>query len=183
MTSHGWRARSGKAARMLRVPVFLPFLLLTAGVAAVERHAALPAPVDLSIDGKLAAKRGKPVVILFSLPDCPFCDVVRQNYLAPLARDIPERQRPILREVRITGTAKFSGFNRKPVSHRDLATSYGARFAPSVVLVDGKGNLLTQPVIGGDVAGLYGAYLDNALAEASRKMAVVRSNEMNGRTQ
>jgi len=183
MTSHGWHARSAGAAGMLRAPFFLHLVLLAAGAGAAERHTALPAPVDLSIDGKQAAKRGRPVVILFSLPDCPFCDVVRQNYLAPLARDLPEPQRPILREVQITGAAKFSGFDRKQVSHRDLASRYGARFAPTVVLTDGKGNLLTQPVIGGDVAGLYGAYLENALAEASHKMARSQSHKIQGRTQ
>ena len=181
MTSRASHARW--TAGLLRVPALLPFLLLPAGAMAIERHAVLPPPVNLGADGKQAAKQGQPVVILFSLPGCAFCDVVRQNYLAPLMRDMPEAERPIIREVRITDTAKFSGFNLKPVSHRELAARYGAHFAPTVVMLDGEGNLLAQPIVGGDMAGLYGAYLDNALAEASRKMAGNRTTESKGRTQ
>lgn len=183
MTLRDWHAESGGTADRFHVLCILPFFLATAGAMAVERHASLPLPADLSMDGRQAVIRSKPVVILFSLPDCPYCDVVRQNYLVPLVRDVPERQRPIIREVRITGATRFSDFNRKSVSQRELAAGYGVRFAPTVIVVDGAGNLLAPPVIGGDVAGLYGGYLDNALAGASEKMAAARKTKTRNRTQ
>lgn len=157
-------------AWFVRVLAFVCALCATGSSGATGARATLPSPVDLHADGAKAAARGTPVVFLFSLPGCAFCDVVRQNYLAPLLRDLPEAQRPVIREVQINGNASLIGFNREPSSHQALARSYGARFAPTVVMVDGKGNILTAPIVGGDTAGLYGGYLDNAFSEAARKL-------------
>lgn len=178
MTSRNWHGRPSRVAALVGAIAFSFSFLSAVGATTVDRRVALPAPVDLSMDGTQAELRGKPIVILFSLPGCSFCDVVRQNYLAPLVRDMPEQQRPIIREVRITETSTFSGFNREPVSHRGLARRYGVRFAPTVLLVDRAGKLLTPPIIGGDVAGLYGGFLDNAFAEASRKLAEIQPTDM-----
>ncbi|HYD61615.1 MAG TPA: thioredoxin fold domain-containing protein [Noviherbaspirillum sp.] len=121
-----------------------------------------------------AQQEGKPVVILFSLPGCSFCRVVRQNYLAPLLRDLPVKERPIIREAEIDGTQTFVGFTGQIVSHRSLARTLNIRFAPTVVFLDSSGHSLTEPIIGGDVAGLYGGYLDKAFSEATKKLAASR---------
>ncbi len=52
-----------------------------------------------------------------------------------------------------------------------LAARYGLAVAPSVVMLDRDGKLLAAPLLGGDVAGMYGAYLDRALDEARAKLA------------
>lgn len=126
---------------------------------------------DLRADGAEAAARGVPVVLLFSLPDCGYCLVVRRNYLLPLQRDLPPGQRPVVREVRLDDTAPLRDFDGASSNGKRLAARYQARFAPTVVLVDAGGGLLTAPIVGGDTTGLYGGYLDNALAEAMRRLA------------
>lgn len=126
---------------------------------------------DLRADGAEAAARGMPVVLLFSLPDCGYCLVVRRNYLLPLQRDLPPARRPVVREVQLDDTAPLRGFDGAPTSGKALAARYRARFAPTVVLVDASGALLAAPIVGGDTTGLYGGYLDNALAEAVRRLA------------
>ncbi len=141
--------------------------LLVAGAAC----AGLPAPNDLNADAALAAQRGKPVLILFSLPDCSFCEVVRRNYLAPLARDGAQQERPVVREVGLTGSDPFLGFDKQRTSGGALAARYKVRFAPTVIVLDADGKLLAPPLVGGDVSGMYGAYLDGALAQAQRTLA------------
>lgn len=177
MTLRSWHASARSTAAAVRTFWFLSLLLPAAGAMAGDRDAAFPAPADLGAVAAQAAKRGTPIIILFSLPGCSFCDVIRQNYLAPLARDVVPSQRPIIREVGIMDTATFFGFHGEAVSHSELARKYGVRFAPTVILLDRAGNLLAPPIIGGDVAGLYGAYLGNALAEASHKLVAVRLSD------
>lgn len=143
-------------------------------------QALLPAPSDLAADGMHAGTRGVPVVILFSMAGCSYCDVVRQNYLAPMLRDLPENRRPLIREVQINGNAVFVGFRGEKMTHSAFARRYGVRFAPTVVLLDGSGNSLTSPVVGGDTTGLYGGVLDNAFGEAGRSLALVRRPETSG---
>ena len=132
---------------------------------------ALAAPRDLSADAALAAQRGKPLLLLFSLPGCGYCDVVRRNYLAPLTREGAEQTRPVVREVGLAGAAPFTGFNKEAASGVLLAARYQVRIAPTVLLLDIHGALLAPPLVGGDVSGMYGAYLDEALAQAQRAIA------------
>lgn len=149
--------------------------LLLAGAAsaavALEVRRPLPAPDDLGADAALAAQRGKPLLVLFSLPDCSYCEAVRRNYLQPLMRDGRAQERPVVRELELTGAASLMGFGKQRTSGSALAAHYKVRFAPTVLLLDGAGHLLAPPLVGGDVAGMYGAYLDAALAQAQRKIA------------
>jgi thioredoxin-related protein len=135
----------------------------------------LAAPIDLRADGALAAMRGNPLVVLFSLPECQYCAVVRRNYLAPLTRMPREADRLVVRELALTGTAPLAGFQGEQTSASMLAARYGLRVAPAVVMLDRDGSLLAPPLLGGDVAGLYGAYLDLALDEARARLATSAS--------
>ncbi|RJG05696.1 thioredoxin [Noviherbaspirillum cavernae] len=149
--------------------------LLACGISGAYTYAqggapAIPAPVDLQRDGAQSRREGKPVVILFSLPGCAFCQVVRQNYLLPLLRDSTQKERPIIREIDITSTKSLVGFHGEQASHQSIAKELHIRFAPTVVFLDASGRLLTQPIIGGDTAGLYGGYLENAFDESAKKL-------------
>lgn len=182
MTLH---ALCGKAGAQLSAVALAGLMATTLGLASAAGRmppapALLQPPADLAADASLAATRGVPVIILFSLPGCHYCDVVRQNYLVPMQRDLPERQRPVIREVQINGGATFAGFGRDATTHAAFARRYGVRFAPTVVLLDGSGNILTPPIVGGDTTGLYGGYLDNAFGEAARKLAGNRRPETSG---
>lgn len=178
MTLHVWRNKG--RATMTALAAMLALFAAGCHAAGAGKHTPLPAPSDLGMDAAQANMRGVPVVILFSLPGCAYCEVVRQNYLGPLLRELPEQRRPVIREVQISSAASFAGFRREQTTHRALAQRYGVRFAPTVVLLDGAGNLLTSPIVGGDTTGLYGGYLDNAFGEAARKIAGRRQLETSG---
>ncbi|WP_426173661.1 thioredoxin [Massilia sp. TWR1-2-2] len=142
-----------------------------AGSAEAAAKPALAAPVDLRADGALAAKSGNPLVVLFSLPACQYCDVVRRNYLAPLTRLPRAADRLVVRELELTATTPLAGFNGEQSSGSVLAARYGLQVAPAVVMLDREGKLLAPPLLGGDVSGMYGAYLDRAVGEARAKLA------------
>lgn len=156
----------GKAAlRALRI-VALAAAALAAEAGAATPPASLPAVSELSRDGRLAMQRRVPVVILFSLPGCTYCETVRRNYLLPLAREGARSRRPLVREADMSSVAPLRGFGKEGSSGKALAAHYKIRVAPTVIVVDGRGTLLAPVIEGGDVSGMYGAYLDNALATA-----------------
>ncbi|MDN4038934.1 MULTISPECIES: thioredoxin [Massilia] len=161
---------------MLRAIVHTALLAAcVAGSGASAQHTALPASGDLAADGHDAAQRRVPLVILFSLPDCSYCETVRRNYLLPLSREGVPGQRPIIREAGLASTAPLRGFDKQASSGKALASRYGIRVAPSVAILDGHGKLLVPVLEGGDVAGMYGAYLDEALAGARRALAASKN--------
>lgn len=142
---------------------------------------ALPAPVDLHSDARIAQERGVPIVIMFSLPDCPYCEVVRRNYLVPLAKQGERGTRPLVREVELTATAPLRGFKNEATSGKILAQRYQVKVAPTVIVLDSTGQLAADPLAGGDVAGMYGAYLDNALEQARATIGVTRTQTKIGK--
>ena len=144
--------------------------VLAGAVRAEPARATLPAAGDLARDGRTALRRGVPLVILFSLPGCAYCEVVRRHYLVPLANEGAAGERPLVRETDLSSTAPLRGFDGEAASGSALGKRYGIRVAPSVLVLDGRGRQLAPVLEGGDVAGMYGAYLADMLAAARRAL-------------
>jgi thioredoxin-related protein len=134
---------------------------------AIPVHAAqeLALLASFQADAALAAGKGRPLVLFFSLPGCRYCDQLRRHYLLALAR-----RGEVVREVVIDSDAPVAGLPGA-ATHRALARKMAVAFAPVVLLVDAHGQALADPIVGGDVAGLYGGYLDNAFDEAQRRLS------------
>jgi hypothetical protein len=115
-------------------------------------------------DSALAERARRPLILFFTLPGCRFCEDVRRRYMAPLVRD-----GDIVREVVLDSARPVTGF-AGAATHQAVASQLGVRFAPVVLLVDARGKPLAEPVVGGDVAGLYGGYLDNAFDQARQAL-------------
>jgi len=122
---------------------------------------------DLRADARLAAQKRQPILLFFSLADCPFCARVRREYLGPMSREPEQAARALYREIPIEAT--LTGFDGTPLAARDLAATLGVKFFPTVVMVDGKGQPLAAPLVGFSVPDFYGAYLEDRIATAVQK--------------
>ena len=129
----------------------------------------LPVPQNLKREATQAHADRKAFLLMFSLPGCGYCKVVRRNYLMPLLRDTSPSDRPVIREVQITSRDSLQGFDGKATTQSALATRYGVQVAPTVIVVNAEGELLADPIVGGDNNGFYSAYLDRALEAAEKQ--------------
>nr|WP_187148346.1 thioredoxin fold domain-containing protein [Janthinobacterium sp. Marseille] len=154
--------------------LWLLCLLLSGNAAADNKPIMVPMLSDLTADAVQAQREDKPIILFFSLPGCPFCHVVRNNYLQPLLRDSKPKQRPVIREVDISSMQSLRNFDRTSGSPRSVAQRYKVIAAPTVIFVDSAGCMLAPPIVGGDIAGVYGGYLDNAFDMSARKIAAAK---------
>ena len=105
------------------------FLLLACAVAlgtpAVVSTAASPAQIplatDLGADGRLSRSRKAPIVILFSLPGCPYCEIVRRSHLGPMLRDPRQGERVIIRQIDVGSDQGLVGFRGERTTHAAIA--------------------------------------------------------------
>lgn len=104
-------------------------------------------------------------VVLFSLPDCPYCVSVRDAYLPALLDDPRFRARLRIREVSIGSSRLLKDFNGDRITHADLARRYKVKFAPTVLFLDSHGQPRADALLGGDSVGLYGGYLENRVIQ------------------
>ena len=137
-----------------------------AGTAQADQHGLIMVE-DLRSEATQAQRVGKPLVLMFSLPDCPYCKVVRRNYLGPLLR---EANPPVIRELTMTSRQSIRDYDGSATTPAALAKRYGVLVAPTLVFVDASGEMLADPLVGGDNQ-FYDAYLDRAFDESHKKLA------------
>ena len=105
--------------------------------------------------------------MLISLPGCPYCEVVRRNYLLPLLAeaglqafqlDVSNRKIPLL------------GFDGKATTAAEQANAWKATFTPTVLFLGSQGQELAERLVGIAVPDFYGAYLEQRLATAHKSI-------------
>lgn len=131
----------------------------------------IPLAADFRADGRLSRERREPIVVLFSLPGCPYCEAVRQSHLAPMLRAPGAAGRMIVRQVDVGVEEPATGFGGERTTHAAIARAHGVRFAPVVAFWDGEGRALADPIKGMLLPDFYGAYLEDAIAAARAKLA------------
>ena len=130
------------------------------------RETPLPTPASLQAAAREAAARGEPLVLLVSLPGCPYCELVRRNYLAPLrAQGLAAFQ--ITVTDRKTVVQDFSG---KPSTGADIASAFNAQFTPTVMFLNPQGKEIAERIKGMNSPDFYGAYLDERLVMARKAL-------------
>ena len=134
---------------------------------ALAKDSALPVPVSLPDAAETAAAKKKPLVLLISLPGCPYCELVRRNYLLPAQRDaglqawqlnITDRSTPLI------------GFDGKATTAAAQVAAWKAGFTPTVLFLGAAGQDLAERLVGLPSLDFYGAYLDERLATARKAL-------------
>lgn len=128
--------------------------------------AALPTTDSLPAAARAAAAQGQPLVVMTTLKGCPFCDVVRNNYLGPMLR---QGQVVAIQLDMSDRTSALTGFDGKPTTPAAQVTAWKARLAPTVLFLGPDGRELAERLRGVAVQDMFGAYLDMRLRE-SRKL-------------
>jgi thioredoxin-related protein len=129
-------------------------LALLVAAAAAHADTVLPAAHDLRASAARAAARGEPLVLLFSLPDCPYCEAVRASTYRWLLRD----------------DAAVRDFAGAPTSGAELARRLHVKLAPTVLFVGPGGRELAPRLIGAGVPDYYSGEVDDALGAARQAL-------------
>ena len=132
-------------------------------VRAFGPHTTLPLLTDLPAEHEAAPKQV--LVVLFSVPGCAYCQLVRQSYLEPMSREAADSG-PVFREVVFTESHPVVLWQGDSSTHRQWARSLGVRVAPTLHFFGPQGQQLVEPLEGGDNSGLYGDVLARRLSDA-----------------
>jgi len=128
----------------------------------------LPRATDLKADAQASMLQAAPILILYSLPGCAACEVIRRSHLAPMLKD--GKTRIIVRQIDLNSTQALKDFAGRSTTHGEFARAQGIRFAPIVKLVGPDGKELAEPLTGTLLPDFYAAYLDDAIGAARAKL-------------
>lgn len=164
MTQLRRRQFSAALAGGLAWPALLP-------TRALAKDTALPVPASLPQVAMAAAAKGEALVLLVSLPGCPYCELVRRNYL------LPARKESGLQAWQLNITdrrAPLTGFDGKATTAAAQISAWKATFTPTVLFLGSKGQELAERLVGVAVPDFYGAYLEERLAATRKALVALR---------
>ncbi len=159
-----------------QVGTALCLLVVTVVQAETLPYVKLRQAMDLQAVGQEARARNLPVLIMFSRDGCPYCDVVREEFLKPMLRSGDYINRVIMLELDSDSYTQLKDFKGELISAAELTRRYRAGFAPTVVFLDFRGKEQAERLIGITTRDFYGGYLDEAIEEALQR---VRNIEVN----
>ncbi len=144
--------------------------LASSAVLAQSKETPLAQPDSLRRVAELAWAKGAPLVLLSSLPGCPYCEVVRRNYLVPMRAEGTHAWQLNVMDDK-TPMLDFEGQRSTAAKH---LTRIKARFTPTVLFVGSSPKLMGQELVerlmGFGSADFYGAYLDERILEAKGRL-------------
>ena len=144
---------------------------LHSGAQSQPRETPLPTPASLRSAALAAQSQGEPLVLLVSIAGCPWCELLRRNYLAPMrAEGLPAFQIKV--DDRTTAVANFKA---QASTGADIASAYQAKLTPTVMFFNAQGIEIAPRIAGVASADLLGAQLDNALRTARERLAKDKS--------
>jgi thioredoxin-related protein len=140
------------------------------------------APVlSLDLQARESWRNQRPIVLMFSLPGCRWCDALRREHLNGLAAhqetlqirflelDMSER-RPFLKdgEPEPSGSAGGTAWWQL-ASPADCARALGVRMAPTVLFMGPDGEV-AERLVGYGSPDFYGAYLEQRMTQARNRL-------------
>ncbi|MEY4295289.1 MAG: hypothetical protein RLY82_977 [Pseudomonadota bacterium] len=133
------------------------------------KETALPRTQDLQKLGERALANQVPLVILASLPGCPYCELIRRSYLIPYRSEIN------LQSWQLDTTDKSSliDFAGKRTTPAQWLASQRIKVTPTLLFLKGNGQEIAPRLEGVSIPDFYGAYLDERLALAKSQLKVL----------
>lgn len=109
-----------------------------------------------------ASEENKPILLLFSQVDCPYCEDLKRDIIQPLLMHEGE-SRLLVREI-------YQDYHQalpKDNIIRQLKTGLNISFYPTIAFVDAEGNQVAEPILGYQPSNdFYGYYLEEAIETA-----------------
>jgi thioredoxin-related protein len=142
---------------------------LTASGTVQAAETSLPVTTSLPDSLQQALQRKQPLVVMVSLQGCPFCKVVRENYLMPLQRE----GLPVV-QLNMRSAQTITDVDGSAHTQEGLIRKWGIQIAPTVLFLGPQGKEVAPRLKGAYLADFYGAYLDEQLTLARQAIAAAR---------
>ena len=154
------------------LPVAAQTQSVDAGLAPSSREweKILPLAQNLKADGAAATAAKKPILLFFNLTGCHYCRGALREVIVPMYRNAGWRAALEFRQITVDDGKSLIDFDGKTIDNIAFAQKRKATFTPTVMVVDGDGQLLGDPIIGVANFDFYGAYVDGLVNKAIAEM-------------
>ena len=121
----------------------------------------LPVAQTLDDDLKHAVSHNQPLVVMVGFEGCPFCKVVRQNYLP----SVQQEQKLTIVEIDMRKNIPVRDFSGQLTTHEQLAKDWHIKVAPTLLFYGKDGREVARRLVGLS-PDFYSAYLQDRIDRA-----------------
>jgi thioredoxin-related protein len=126
--------------------------------------------MDMRQTAGQANARGEPLVLMVSLPGCPWCELLRRNYLTPMRGEGVAAFEFMINE-RSQRITDFKGLQITPAAWSEAMK---VKITPTLLFFNAQGNEIAPRIEGVASADFIGAILDERLAIARERIKAMR---------
>jgi thioredoxin-related protein len=144
----------------------LPFWAALSNMSVMAAERELPTSKSLQSEIAAALKTSKPLIVLVSLDNCPFCKIARENYLIPISRE----QSLQVVQVNMGHTTAIADAMGKRTTQAALISSWQIKAAPTILFLGKDGQEIAPRLVGGSTSDFYGAYLQERIDRAIKTL-------------
>jgi thioredoxin-related protein len=124
----------------------------------------------MSLAAQQASRAGQPLVVMVSLPGCPWCELLRRSYLLPMAAEgLPAFE--FMVNDRSTGLRDFQG---QRTTAEAFARKLNIQTTPTVLFFNAQGQEIAQRIEGVASVDFIGAVIDERLSTARERLKSAR---------
>lgn len=127
---------------------------------------ALPVAGSLAAELRSALAKGRALVVMVSLEGCPFCRIVRENYLASMHAE----GQPVV-QLEMKRALPLLDFAGSSTTHGAFVDALGVKVAPTVLFFGRSGKEAAPRLAGTSIPDFYGAYLQDRVDAANRAVS------------
>ena len=128
-----------------------------------KRH--LEQPQSLKAAALRAQDKGLPLVVMTTLRGCPYCDLVRENYLFPM--NASGQLVAVQIDILDAGN-EVEFFDGRKLWPREISRIWKNRVAPTVYFFNAQGREVAERLEGVAVPDFFGSYLEARVADGRK---------------
>jgi thioredoxin-related protein len=108
-------------------------------------------------------RSGVPTLVLFTSQDCAYCNRLKNQVLVPLLERGALKGIARIREIDIHGGGKIRDFDGERIRTKIFVERYDVYATPTLMLVNGRGESVGEPIVGFNNAEDYLPYLESVV--------------------
>ncbi len=134
------------------------------------KTALLPWPDNLAVLAAQAQSRGEPLVLMASLPGCPWCELLRRNYLGPMRKEGVAAFEFMITERRL----QLVDFQAQRVTPFALSEQLKIKITPTLLFFNAQGQEIAARIEGVASADFIGTIVNERLTSARDRIKAMR---------
>jgi thioredoxin-related protein len=131
----------------------------------------LPWPDHLPRLAALAQRQGQPMLLMVSLPGCPWCELLRRNYLGPMRQEGVHAYEFMINDSK----QQLVDFSSQTTTPAQWSERHKISISPTLLFFNAQGQEIAARLEGVASADLIGTMLEDRLAQARSKIPAPKS--------